>query len=184
MEYIEVSREEYIQYKAESENLSYEEAEKLLDIQIWNTMISHGLVTCSPLSTGFEETDYTYEDRVRTSYGYFYSQQPVPNSGGYMSVKMSVFAVTVSAYGGRYIAHVSGNVILQAGSNGGYTVSGGGDVVWDDHTVRLSCTGNAEIALSIAHSVNLDAQVIQYGQTYGTTEYLRFPFTLGDTIYF
>lgn len=137
-----------------------------------------GIGRCIAVTSNMSE----YYNGARTTYGYWVSNQDIPHTGGTMHVRMSVDSIVVSASVGRSISHVDDVVAVLAGSSGSYRVTASGNVSREESTVHSSRSGNAEITLEIAQKIGLDAEWMSYGPSMGTTNYLRFPFTAGETV--
>lgn len=177
-EFVPLTREEYISHKADRLGISYEEAEALVDENIENTLAMIPMATDGFTPVG----GWTDEYGVSTTYGYIEYEKPVPRTDSYMTVLMSVYTTIISAPPGRYIAEVDTPEVFP-GSSGYYTLDASCNVSVPSNkqSVVLSATGNAEITLSHAKDMGLSAEIISYGQSIGTTEYLRYPFTVGAT---
>lgn len=177
--YNEITREQYVAHIAQKNGISYDTAEEEVSQAILATIDKHNIPVITPF--GFEETNSEYIGGVKTSYGYWVSNKVIPNTGGDMSVRMSVYSILVSAQQGTYISHVDDSLDVLPGDSGIYTITASGNVRWDDYTVHLSSSGNAEITYDTAVDFGLDAEWISFGQSLGTATYLRYPFTLGET---
>lgn len=164
---------------AEDKDISYAAAEEEVDQAILATIVKHDIPIVA--TRGYEETSsVTDKYHVRTSYGYWVSEKDIPNTGGVMSVRMSVYSVVISASVGRYISHVSDDVKVTSGSGGQYTIDATGNVSWDEFTVHLSSSGNAEIEYDTAGEIGMNAEWISFGISMGSAQYLRYPFSVGE----
>ena len=69
------------------------------------------------------------------------------------------------------------------GSSGEYTVDAVGDarISSDKQSVYISADGNAEIARTAARNMGFSAELISIGQSYGSSYYLLYPFTVVAT---
>lgn len=179
--FTEISREDYIKHLMESQNMTYDEAEQHIDSAINATISKHMTNTVSPCSIDFDKTIDEYENGVQTLYGYVTSTLPIPHTDGILKVTARVYTVIVVASVGRYISSVDGNVSVYPATSGIYTVSGSGNVDWDEFHVNLSYTGVGEIAKSSAIDLGMSLGAINFGASESTTEYLRYPFALGET---
>lgn len=177
-EFVSLTREEYISQKAARLGISYEEAEALVDENINNTL------SMVPMATdGFEATGgSTDEYGVNTAYGYIVYTKVIPNTDSMMKVRMSSYAVIISGPPGRYISEVETPSALP-GSSGEYTINASCNVslASNKQSATLSASGNAEITQTYAVEMGLSDTVISFGQSFGTTSYLRYPFTVGAT---
>ncbi len=167
----EITREEYLQHKAEREGISYEQAAEIVDAAIENTLDS----LPSPISPmAWQGTDiFDNGDATYTIYGRVYSTH---NSIMGMSVHYETEAVKVyHHYGSYWIDCVSTGTVYPTGS-GVYTFTGtvSATIISSDITqLRMALSGYYQVEADLALDAGYEVGDFSVSVTIGTTVYFR-----------
>lgn len=160
-----VTRTEYISELAASKNITYEQAEKIVDSEIAEAKSS------MPSTFAWQgDTMHDNGDTTTTVYGRVYSDYQHPSG---MKLRYSVQAVLIRTHYGAQWASCNSTGTIIPGS-GQYTFSGNCTASIISNTqLRLVAEGYFEIAQSVAESVGVNLEVLDYSYSVGSTVYYR-----------
>lgn len=160
-----MTRTEYISELASSKNITYEQAEKIVDSDIAEAKSS------MPNTLAWQgDTMHDNGDTTTTVYGRVYADYQHPSG---MSLRYSVQAVLLRThYGAQWISCNSSGTIIPG--SGRYTFSGNCTAsIIATRQLRLVVEGYFEIASSVAESIGVDIDVLNYSYSVGWTQYYR-----------
>lgn len=160
-----MTREEYIQGIAATNNISFEEAEQQVDSDIEEALakIPSTLSWIGDTTVSNGDTTYTVYGRVTQKY---------EDASG-MTVTYQVQAVLIKSVYGSTWASCNSTGTTVPGS-GGYTFSGSCEAsIISNRQLRMTLTGYFEVSTSLAHQLSFDLELFQYSHSIGNDQYYR-----------